>query len=352
MDAHTLILAKTGDGCTDKLPCLPVMRWSDSIGGLTSRVDGLDKFNPLTWFKAVPSNIEGIFLNIGNNLWGAAAWLEYQAASGTSGIVETFGKMANKFTGAVWSGLADWYILAIAIMVTIVFALWRYVHNGTLQAFGQRMVALVLGLALFAGMGIASANHPDEAYTGTPYWLVKETSNVINDAGGGVADGIIQGFGKSGVFLSKQKSEDALSCRSYLNQLHVESTAALKNNGATADTVLSAMNTMWEETGLRIWTRAQYGAGDNGMQVFCRIPEYRAGATADDMLKITKNAINANIGDDYANQLVKTALAFNPAAWNPDTDDRMSSHGGAKKVAPNRPTVRTLQGRPGCGHAG
>lgn len=323
MNGHTLILAKTGDMCTQDSPCWPVQRWADTIGGLTSRVDDLDKFNPLTWFKAVPSNIEGIFLNLGNNLWGAAAWIESQATSSLDGVAATFGKMANRFTAAVWSSLSDWYILAIAIIFTVGISLWQYVHNGTLQAFGQRMVALVLGLALFAGMGIASANHPDEAYTGTPYWLVEETSNVIGTAGGAAADAIVQGFGDSGVFLAYSNTNsntgDLLSCRTYLNQLHVEAKAAQKSNGAVADTVLSAMNTMWEETGLRIWARAQYGAGDNGMQVFCRIPEYRSGATASAMKSITQDAIKT-AGGGEANELSSLALAFNPSAWNPDTD--------------------------------
>lgn len=323
MNGHTLILAKTGDMCTQNSPCWPVQRWADTIGGLTSRVDDLDKFNPLTWFKAVPSNIEGIFLNLGNNLWGAAAWIESQATSSLDGVAATFGKMANRFIAAVWSSLSDWYILAIAIIFTVGISLWQYVHNGTLQAFGQRMVALVLGLALFAGMGIASANHPDEAYTGTPYWLVEETSNVIGTAGGAAADAIVQGFGDSGVFLAYSNTNsntgDLLSCRTYLNQLHEEAKAAQKSNGAVADTVLSAMNTMWEETGLRIWARAQYGAGDNGMQVFCRIPEYRSGATASAMKSITQDAIKT-AGGGEANELSSLALAFNPSAWNPDTD--------------------------------
>lgn len=319
MNGHTLILAKTGDMCTQNSPCWPVQRWADTIGGLTSRVDDLDKFNPLTWFKAVPSNIEGIFLNLGNNLWGAAAWIESQATSSLDGVAATFGKMANRFTAAVWSSLSDWYILAIAIIFTVGISLWQYVHNGTLQAFGQRMVALILGLAIFAGMGIASANHPDEAYTGTPYWLVEETSNVIGTAGGAAAKAIVHGFDKGGYFLAYSDGDDALSCRAYLSQLHVEAEAAQKDNGGVVDTVLSAMNTMWEETGLRIWARAQYGAGDNGMQVFCRIPEYRSGATASAMESVTQDAIKT-AGGGEANELSPLALAFNPSAWNPDTD--------------------------------
>lgn len=322
MGGYILTLAEETDDA-NSLPWLPVQRWSDNIGGLTSRVDDPSLFNPTSWFKAVPSNIEGIFLNIGNNLWGAAAWFESQSESSTSGIVETFGKMANKFTGAVWSSLADWYILAIAIMVTIVFALWRYVHNGTLQAFGQRMVALVLGLALFAGMGIASANHPDEAYTGTPYWLVKETRNVINDAGGGVANAIVEGFDDRNVFLASSKTEDALSCRNYLVRLHEKRDEAVKANNMSADTILTSLNTMWEETGLRIWARAQYGTGDNSMQVFCRIPEYRAGVTADTMKTLTQTSIDKAGGNGYV--LNTQALAFNPASWNPDTDGGKST---------------------------
>ena len=117
---------------------------------------------------------------------------------------------------------------------------------------------------------------------------------------------------------STNATGDLLSCRNYLNELH-------RSDEATRDsknTVLSALNTMWEETGLRLWSRAQYGAGENAGQVFCRIPEYRAGVDPSEMANLTNNAIKRGGGSAA---FPSDALAFNPNWWNPkikndDTD--------------------------------
>ncbi len=335
MDANAIItLAKDSDGSATAcghLDCLPILRWAGNIGGLTSRVDNVALWNPSSWFAAVPSNITSIFLSIGNNLWSAAASIE-RMADGSSAMMDSFGKMANKFTGAVWSALSSWEILSLAIILVVGTSLWRYIHNGTLQEFGQRMVALVLGLSMFAAMGIASSNNPDTDATLTPYWLVTTTNKYIGDVAGAAADTVVQDFRQGHVFLAHSYKDDTtgdlLSCRNYLNQLHEENSKAMETRGKSQDTILSAMNIMWEETGLRIYARTQYGPGENADQVFCRVPEYRAGATAQDMAYITTQAITNSYKNkpqvDWGNG-TGDAMAWHPDLWEANLDDKDSS---------------------------
>lgn len=340
MDLNTTVTlamdagANTGDGSTtvcNQLDCLPILRWSNTIGGLTSRVDDVSLFNPRSWFEAVPANITGIFLSIGNNLWAAAATIE-RMADGSTAMLDSFGKMANRFTGAVWNSLSDWRILSMAIILVVGTSLWRYVHNGTVQAFGQRMVALILGLAMFATVGIASANNPETPATLTPYWMVTTTSKYIGDVAGSASDALVDEFDHGGTFLahdySKNTTGDLLSCRNYLHELHVLNQKAAAIDNKSRDMVLTAMNTMWEETALRIYARTQYGPGENADQVFCRVSEYRAGATAQNMAYITDQAVNdgsnnkANVARDGG---LGDAMAWHPDLWEADLDDKDST---------------------------
>ena len=342
MDLNTTVTlamnarANTDDGSKtvcNQLDCLPILRWSNTIGGLTSRVDDVSLFNPRSWFEAVPANITGIFLSIGNNLWAAAATIE-RMADGSAAMLDSFGKMANRFTGAVWNSLSDWRILSMAIILVVGTSLWRYIHNGTIQAFGQRMVALILGLAMFATVGIASANNPEKPATLTPYWMVTTTSKYIGDVAGSASDTLVDEFDHGGTFLahdfsgSKHPTGDLLSCRNYLHELHVLNQKAAAIDNKSRDTVLTAMNTMWEETALRIYARTQYGPGENADQVFCRVPEYRAGVTAQNMAYITDQAVKdgsdnkANV--DWGGGL-GDAMAWHPDLWEADLDDKDST---------------------------
>ena len=340
MDLNTTVTlamdagANTGDGSKtvcNQLDCLPILRWSNTIGGLTSRVDDVSLFNPRSWFEAVPANITGIFLSIGNNLWAAAATIE-RMADGSTAMLDSFGKMANRFTGAVWNSLSDWRILSMAIILVVGTSLWRYIHNGTVQAFGQRMVALILGLAMFATVGIASANNPETPATLTPYWMVTTTSKYIGDVAGSASDALVDEFDHGGTFLahdySKNATGDLLSCRNYLHELHVLNQKAAAIDNKSRDTVLTAMNTMWEETALRIYARTQYGSGENADQVFCRVPEYRAGVTAQNMAYITDQAVNDG-SNNKANVAwgggLGDAMAWHPDLWEADLDDKDST---------------------------
>ena len=340
MDLNTTVTlatdagTNTGDGSTtvcNQLDCLPILRWSNTIGGLTSRVDDVGLFNPRSWFEAVPANITGIFLSIGNNLWAAAATIE-RMADGSTAMLDSFGKMANRFTGAVWNSLSDWRILSMAIILVVGTSLWRYVHNGTVQAFGQRMVALILGLAMFATVGIASANNPETPATLTPYWMVTTTSKYIGDVAGSASDALVDRFDHGGTFLahdySKNTTGDLLSCRNYLHELHALNQKAAAIDNKSRDTVLTAMNTMWEETALRIYARTQYGPGENADQVFCRVPEYRAGVTAQNMAYITDQAVNDgsnNKANVARSDGLGDAMAWHPDLWEADLDDKDST---------------------------
>lgn len=282
----------------DGLSLLPVLRWADVAGGLTSRVDGWDNFNPLTWFGAIPNTLAGAFLSLGNNLWATAAW--FQEAAGGADIVGTIGPIANKFMSAMYTGLtSDWIIFTIPAIIAIMAGLWSAVRGRGMKELCRRAGALTMGLTLFVTMGATSTTNPDTAAAGTPYWMVQTASSIIGNAGGGIADSLLNGSVlESDMFLaSKADSVTNLSCRRYLAQLD-QDYADGSNLATSANPVLTSLNRMWEETGLRIWSRQQYGPGENASQVFCRVLEARAGASPKTMFTTTNTASGNLLGDD------------------------------------------------------
>lgn len=282
----------------DGLSLLPVLRWADVAGGLTSRVDGWNNFNPLTWFGAIPNTLSGAFLSLGNNLWATAAWFQ-EAASGAD-IVGTVGPIANKFMSAMYTGLtSDWIVFTIPAIIAIMAGLWAAVRGRGMKELCRRAGALTMGLTLFVTMGATSAANPDTAAAGTPYWMVQTASSIIGNAGGGIADSLLNGSVlESDMFLaSKADSVTNLSCQRYLAQLD-QDYADGSNLATSANPVLTSLNRMWEETGLRIWSRQQYGPGENASQVFCRVLEARAGASPKTMFTTTNTASGNLLGDD------------------------------------------------------
>lgn len=307
------------------LSCLPVTRWADTIGGLTTRTDGLSNIDPFKAIGSIPVTLESLLLAAGNGLWALTAWLQSVFSSSSSKVLDTFGSMMNSFAGAFYKGFSgggSFALVGLICIVAIVPGLWDVTRGRGARMLMRKCGAVILGLSLFITMGVVSDRNPDKPAVGTPWWMAKTTVSVLGDVGGGVGQELLASYDSSGQLLAKDYSTsatgDLLSCRNYLNELHRsdETTRDSKN------TVLSALNTMWEETGLRLWSRAQYGAGENAGQVFCRIPEYRAGVDPSDMANLTNNAIRRGGGSAA---FPSDALAFNPNWWNPkikndDTD--------------------------------
>ena len=287
------------------LPCLPVLRWSDVAGGLTARTDGIIDYI-VGMFSSIPNNVSGVFLSMGNNLWGATAHL-VQITSGDSGaaIAAKFGPLANTFVGSIYSALTtEWTVLALGVALVAVSALWLVMRNQSRLAM-RKCSALVIGLAMFLSMGALSANHPNDAAAGTPWWLTQTATNIAGTVGTGASHSLLMGMKDNGkAFATKSDSDNRsdTSCRRYTAQLDDEYSVSI-NGGSD---LISTINTMWEETGLRMWARAQYGSGRNASNVFCRVLEFRAGAPASDMAHLT----NLSAGHDIVSA---DAIAFHPA---------------------------------------
>lgn len=337
------------DDSTNDLALLPVLRWADVAGGLTARTDGLIDYI-VGLYESIPNNVAGVFLSMGNNIWSATARLVSFSGSERSNdvITATFGPMANTFVGLFYKNLTDsWTLLALGIAFVAVSSLWLIVRNQTQMAM-RKCAALLVGLSLFLGMGMASANHPTDASPMTPYWLTQQASSLVGQVGDGISKSLLTSFKTSGAALATKNDSDNksdLSCRRYVAQLDED--AALSSE-SESDMLLSSLNTMWEETGLRMWARAQYGSGRNGLNVFCRVLDFRAGADASQMAEVINEAAGKTIVSENAIAF-HPSLAFVDEEGKQEQDKDPSSDGNGSYSKQEDRVVTMWQA---CGHFG
>lgn len=287
--------------CGHGLDCLPVLRWANQAGSLTSRNDGiLGNWNPMSWVNNIQANLTGMLTGAGNGLWSAAAWMSNGAEPDAA--LAKFGPMANRVAGQVYGALFDpssvGFFIAIPMLLVMVIGFCAAYTRQGWKVFFKRFAALCVGFGLFFAMGATSAAHPDSDYPATPYWMASTAFKIVNTAGDGVTKQFNKTLIKTGRFVAFDGSWDRLSCRRYTAWLNTE---GAKGKDALADSV----NLMWEETGLRIWMRSAYGSGDNASQVFCRVLEYRAGAAPSDQAQIVNQASGG----------AATAAGWAPAFW-------------------------------------
>lgn len=308
---------------------LPVLRWSDVATTLENRTDGLiDYITNL--FKAVPLNVEGMFLSMGNGLWSAGAKLLQQSSGAEAGVVSKMGAASNKIVGSFYTGLTgDWVIPGMITVFACIAGIFAVFRGQGAMALLKRIMAFACGIALFLSIGAISAAHPNQAATGTPWWAVNLTRSVVGNTGSILDRSLRTGMTANGTLLAKEKdaSNDAnanwLDCRKYLYQLNQEASADSK------DSLGDTMNLMWEETGLRMWIRAQYGPGENGSNVFCRVLESRAVASPEDQMARVRRAIGAAQGHKERDGTGKAegpissdGLAFHPDLMFAASDDK------------------------------
>lgn len=266
--------------------CLPVLRWASDAGTLNNRTDGFIQ-QVTSIFSSIPLNVEGVFLSMGNGMWSAAAWLARQA--GGVDVASTVGPKANEIAHNLYAALTgDWMLLGLALFAAMAFGLWQAWRHSNPKEMTRRIGCAALGVALFVSMGAASTSGGavnTSASPMTPYWTTNLAIRTISQVGAGAMNSFDKGFDGSGGMLAGQPNGRWMltSCRRYTANLR---NAYLQQHGN--DTVLNNLDRMWEETGLRLWIRAQYGPGDTGMTTFCRVLEDRAAIPADAQAAFTK----------------------------------------------------------------
>lgn len=332
MSAYTTLAMET----------LPLLRWGDVAGSLENRTDDvIDQITGL--FGSIPVSVEGVLLSLGNGLWTAGAKLLGMSNGSEQTIADAMGPVSNRVVKTIYDTLTGTMMIpALIVAATICTTIFMVFKGQGARVLLQRFTALIVGFAFVLGIGAQCSQHPDIPATGTPWWTYQFADQLVGKTGNQLTGALDASMKSTGAFLASTSTTNKLSCRRYLARLGAEASMGQD------DVILRSMNTMWEETGLRMWARAQYGAGENGTEVFCRVLEYRAGANPLDQADRTNAAAMATPpgqGDNVEQRLrslngsnspVKAsgyAMAFNPALLIIDGEGPTGSDSDIKPAA-------------------
>lgn len=257
MSAYTTLAMET----------LPLLRWGDVAGSLENRTDDvIDQITGL--FGSIPVSVEGVMLSLGNGLWTAGAKLLGMSNGSEQTIADAMGPVSNRVVKTIYDTLTGTMMIpALIVAATICTTIFMVFKGQGARVLLQRFTALIVGFAFVLGIGAQCSQHPDIPATGTPWWTYQFADQLVGKTGNQLTGALDASMKSTGAFLASTSTTNKLSCRRYLARLGAEASMGQD------DVILRSMNTMWEETGLRMWARAQYGAGENGTEVFCRVLE-------------------------------------------------------------------------------
>jgi hypothetical protein len=280
---------------------LPVNRWADSTGALHSRIDT----SGLKVLTSLPSMIQRsgtypVLFSAGNSMWQAATGMTETALK--FDVVDSFGEYVDKAAASLARSLMSAGILMLLAVVALGTSAWRAARGGgsPLKTIGK--VALTAGL--FATM-IAGATQSDtvngEFKPGkmSPGWWVVTTNNVVSSLASAPAAALAIDTNAGAGYAYTSGSGGNLSCQQYVD--------TLKKQYATAypvqrmqNSVPLVMSSMWEATGLKVWSVTQFGP-DNpyGDFAYCRLLEQFSGTHPAIQRSITLAGLGVEPQTDY-----------------------------------------------------
>jgi len=319
-------------GATDQLSCLPLERWGQYAGAINWRSNG-GVFGILQGATNISTNLQSALVSMGNTIWSLASQLTGAAVSlEHSDAFTNFAKNLDRILGRLGDAFLNGMMVPALIMcVAFVSGLWAVYRNAGARELTKRLVAGTLGISLFIAGSLAAAQDADAASPKTlsPWWLADRATSLMDTASGGWLNGVVDATASSAnpftASVEDANADNVLSCQRYVAELHAEASATAADQAN--DPYRNVVSRMWERSGLTMWIQSQYGVtgNDNTYTAFCRVLEYRAGATPGEQRDITAAATKGQTSAP----LDVGAIAFNPGVmYSAQYDDEAKLDGG------------------------
>lgn len=275
---------------------LPIQRWASSAGSFHTRLGSkiTDDFGQ----KLSRSIVAPIALTVGNSMWQMSAGI--MEFSEQFDILQSVGCRADEAAARIGSGMINGGMLALLAAAGLLAMLWTEGRKETSlkelmggpgrSPFLQGIVKMVTVLGIFAVMfaGAARTEASGVISTGSPAWFAVKT----NEVAGIVTAPLVKAMVEINPGVSDIGSEGGVgtgNCGSYVRELHDRYVSDSKS-------VAVVMSAMWEQSGLSIWSAAQFGQKNPyGEYTYCHLLEREAGTPFAEQVNIW-NAAYASYG--------------------------------------------------------
>jgi len=322
----------TDDEYTDRTltesPYRTLNRWVGAANGFHTQFDGFvgTQMAEQTERIIVQGNemaMGNLFYKISSDFTQFAVTLDVLNGIGSTidGIVKMLLEALFSVTGST-GGVALFGVLLVLVMTITIF---RTFGRGVAVMLRQTG-AVALVAALVFGVGYSAMNYTPgsgeyDPAPATPGWFVKGVNDTIGWLAATPAAIFADGV-ETTVWGSNDTNQlgNGLGCTDYVRELDERFTnqtdLAVTNESTSKVAIANVMDSLWESTGLYVWTKTQAGY-DNPYadKVYCRILDWRAGMSPAQQAYVTAGGLETSAGGSNAE--MKAAITTNSATRAP-----------------------------------
>lgn len=271
---------------------LPVNRWVDATGQMHGRLS--EKPWEDLFAKIQRNGTYPAVISLGNSLWSSSTGMASAAIN--MDVLDSAGAAADKAAGAIGESIVVSGLLAALVIVAIGVTAWRSMRAGGAPPWGR--IGKTFGLAALFAVMLVGASHSTQDSAGSfkpgfgsPGWFLVTTNTVLSSLASGPSAALVVTDAGAGYQFDESATGD-LSCAQYISTLKGEYTQA-NPVSQMENSVPLIMSSMWEATGLKVWSQAQFGASNPyGDFAFCRLLEKYAGVPAVEQRSTTLRGVS------------------------------------------------------------
>lgn len=253
-------------GTLDAHGQLPVTRWDEG----TEFHDRLHGASPGDMAKRLQrQGIVSLFFSVGNTAWATTTGATEMALNFC--VLDRVGGVVDRTAGSIGKALMSSGIVVALVVASIMVFAWRVGRGQGGGANTKMLLQKGLVLALFSIMiggamnstGGGQGRNPNAAYspgTGSPGWFITQIDQAVTTAAAGVTGSLISDRAIGGAEQGP-KGRANLGCAPYvkaMKDVYVERQGAGVAAGGIATTPM-LLSSLWENSGLEMWKRAQFG---------------------------------------------------------------------------------------------